>query len=380
MAVCLPGLQGLPIQVTGWNSEPEKDKFIIPNDISLQFSPSQMPMSYGQNGSFSINGTNTFFIGGSQYFVRSIRLCKPKQEGLTTKSSTPIAELNIWGLPTATSNSQGTVALLNIPVFQGPVETTPGDVLINMIQGKAIRLQSVIPTGNDADIMRYTSCVETSTNSTISFVVAYWSNGIIITQDMANKLPKSLQPFGVPQFSSYTLLTSYVLSSGTGGNGGKGSRNYQANNGLLQPYSNTVAISASTKDFMLGFRLIRGFNESNINVSQDTNGYKCIAIDRSRDIKHGKLLIDASTGKRLTDEVADADAENDTDNEPATISPRQIMETICIILGIILGISLLSGLIYLFYYVFVTRKSLGIPPVDPAIEALATKMGPQVGT
>ena len=131
---------------------------------------------------------------------------------------------------------------------------------------------------------------------------------------------------------------------------------------------------------MLGFRLIRGFNESNINVSQDTNGYKCIAIDRSRDIKHGKLLIDASTGKRLTDEVADADAENDTDNEPATISPRQIMETICIILGIILGISLLSGLIYLFYYVFVTRKSLGIPPVDPAIEALATKMGPQVGT
>ena len=378
MAVCLPGLQGFPIQVTGWNSEPEKDKFVIPNDISLQFSPGQMPMSY-QNGSFSINGTNTFFMGGSQYFVRNVRICQPKQDGLITKSAKPIAELHIWGLPTATSTSQGTIALLNIPIFQGPVETTPGEVLISMVQGKAIRLQSIIPTGKDVDVMRYTSCVETSTNSTISFVVGYWSNGMTLTQEMASKLPRTLVPFGVPQFSNYTLLTSYVLSSGTDGLGGKGGRNYQVTNGILQPYSNTVAISASTKDFMLGFRYIRGFTES-ISTSQDTGGYKCIAIDRSRDIKNGKLLVDASTGKRLTDEVADADAENDTNNEPATISPRQIMETICIILGVILGLSLLSGLTYLIYYMFVTRKSLGIPPVDPSVEALAAKLGPQAGS
>jgi hypothetical protein len=125
--------------------------------------------------------------------------------------------------------------------------------------------------------------------------------------------------------------------------------------------------------------MIRGFQQETTSSKLETSGYKCVAIDRSRDIKNGKLLIDPSSGKKLSDEVDDASAENDNQVQPATITPRQILDVVFTILGVILGFALLGGLIYAISYMFLTRKSLGLPPVNPATEALATRLGPQVG-
>ena len=40
MDTCLPGLQGFPVQITGWSGIQAQDKvdLVIPNDIHIQFS------------------------------------------------------------------------------------------------------------------------------------------------------------------------------------------------------------------------------------------------------------------------------------------------------------------------------------------------------
>jgi hypothetical protein len=73
MSLCLPGFQGFPIQVTGWQSIADKEDYIVPSDISLQFSPENLPIKRNDDGSFILNGSHTFFMGGTQYFVNNVR-------------------------------------------------------------------------------------------------------------------------------------------------------------------------------------------------------------------------------------------------------------------------------------------------------------------
>ena len=369
MAICLPGLQGFPIQVTGWQSIIEKNKFVIPNDISIQFSPSVMPMNYIGNGNLSINGTNTFFMGGIQYFVKTLRISQAKQQGLLNSSATPIGELQLWGFPTATTTSKNTIALLCIPILSGQ-ESEAGKAFTNLINRRELSLQSLLPTGSGTDIVRYTTCVETN-KDTVSIVVAYWSNGLIINQQTTNFVStfitqKEFAP-GVPKLSNYQLLSSYVLTEGNG----KGGRIYNEINGILQSYSNAVALGATSPEFVSGFRLIKDFKEET-KVNFDTGGYKCIAIDRSRDIKNGKLQVDPGTGKRLSDEVDNANAVDNEGTPQATIPPKKIVDYIFITIGIILGVLLLAGILYGIRYMFVTRKSMGLPEaVDETPAAIA---------
>ena len=364
MSLCLPGLQGFPIQVTGWVSVIDKTSYKVPSDISLQFSPTKLPMAYNQ-GSFNINGQNTFFIGGSQYFIKAIRLCSPKQTGLSTL--TPIAEFHIWGLPTATSNNQKSIALLNIPVFSGIQTTKSGDSFIELLANRAVSLENLIPTGPDINIVRYSTCVETN-NDTVNIVSAYWEKGLIITQDLVKNIPQPLKEFGIPVLGGFKLLSSYVISEN-----GKTNRVFTEINGIQQAYPGSI--TATNSDFTKSFRYITGFIDQGKSDKYDTNAYKCVNIDPSRDIKNGKILIDPETGKRLSQTVKEAEEDAKLNQEKATISPRDIMETIAIIIGIILGLGFLLGLFYFIYTFVTTRKSTGDPPMDPKVAAAINAIG-----
>jgi len=374
MATCLPGLQGFPIQVTGWQSIVDKNQYIIPSDISIQFSPSVMPMGKLSNGFFNINGTNTFFMGGTQYFLKSVRMCQAKQQGLLLSSGTPIGELQLWGLPTATATSKNSIALLCIPILNGQ-ESNSGKAFANLINGRELLLQDLLPSGKSTNVVRYTTCVETNTD-TVSIVVAYWSGGLTVNQQVTSVLSSTLskQEFipGVPKMSNYQLVSSYVLTDNGRAEGGKGQRTFQETNGILQPYSNSVALGATTPEFIAGFRMIKGFTEQSTTSKLETSGYKCIAIDRSRDIKDGKLRVDPETGKRLDEEVNDANAVDIEGTPQATIPPKKIVDYIFITIGVILGILLLCGVLYGIRYMFVTRKSMGLPEaVDESPAAIA---------
>jgi hypothetical protein len=108
-----------------------------------------------------------------------------------------------------------------------------------------------------------------------------------------------------------------------------------------------------------------------------TSKYKCIRIDRSRDIKNNELIIDPATGRRFDEELDDA---NKLDSERSEGSAGILWLRVCMILGIILGISVLAGLLVIISQIMFTRKSAGLPPTPEGITQLAESLGPQAGT
>ena len=383
---CLPGLQGFPIQISGWTSEveSEREKFKIPNDISLQFSPSKVPMNFlSEQGTFQIQGQNTFFMGGTQFNVRLVRVCTPKQEGLSIGHSTlPYMEIHIWGTPVYTATNQNQLALLCIPVWEGVMSTASGEGLVAAKNGTPSSLDAFIPQGTDlyklpADVIRYTTCVETDSSNSMNIVVAYWSNGSVIKQaDLYKTFPRPLPIYGIPQFSQYKFLTTYEQSES-----GKTNRRYEVENGISIPYHTSVVLTVATPEVRNGFRYIAEF--VNIQTARSrgisTEGLKCIKINRKRDIKNGKLIIDPATGEKLEDMDKEADAAEGIDVPQESVPVRKIMETVFIIIGVMIGCAMLGFVLYLVYYNFVTRKSVGEAPTPDNIEQLAAAIGPLAG-
>ena len=361
--------------MTEWVSDPNKSRFLTQNDIQLQFAPTKVPLT-NTSGTFSIQGNHTFFLGGTQYNVRAIRLTKPKQEGLSFRSANTIkAELQVWGVPSVQSNQQNSLGVLIIPVFFTAISTTAGKVFAQLLSREPVSLSELFPQGKDAlgqqaDIVRYTSCIETDKTFTLNISVAYWVNGLGVAQ---GDLPKtglgSLGEAGIPQFSDYKVLTSYTLTEQ-----GKGNRQYDSKDGILQPYAGSLALQAAPPETQNAFRYISEFMNPTTEKQRQLQNMKCIKINRQTDIKNGKLIIDPETGDRLEDVIDEAEME---DKPTQTISPRDILTTVAIICGVILGCFLLGLVVYAIYYFIVTRKSLGVPPEPANIVAIKEAMNGQ---
>lgn len=368
---CLPGLQGYPIQVNGWAGFTDRASIETPNDIELQFSPSETPRHYN-NGILDNIASNTFFIGGVQYNVVQVALAQPRQEGISNFSGTPLAEFQIWGSPTVSYNSSKTIAALIIPVIQKPVEDIEGASIVAMCTGKAARLVGCVPKGRGVDVVRYSTCIETSRKDTVNIQVAYWANGAAITRELARVLPQAKQPIGIPDVFGYTLLTSFNNQIGLR-RMVKVDTKFEKANGRLTPYSTTTSVASP--EFRGGFRLIRNFIQV-IKGSTDTSAYKCIAIDRSRDIKGGKLLVDPNTGIRLTDEVAVANArEAELLQQAGVTNAGDLWIKACIALGVVLGVCLIAAAFVFVGTVFYNRKGQGLPPSSVVVPGPAATGG-----
>ena len=371
---CLPGLQGFPVQITGWSGLTDKVPLVTPNDIQLQFSPSNAVRQFNKTtGEIQQHGNSTFFMNGIQFTVRQVRLCRPKQEGLASVSGNPVAEFQIWGFPAGSVNSVLELAVLVVPVFQNPRDTVAGNAIVAAVTGNSARLESCIPTG--VEVVKYTTCIETNTNSTVKISVAYWTAGAQITQEMVRSLPSTLPPAGIPDSFGFRVLSSFVQFADEKKT--KGQRQYQDIQSVLQPYTNSVLLSTATPEFRNAFRIIQNFEIKSGRGSQDTSAYKCVAIDRSRDIKDGKLLIDPSTGRRMDEEVqvaAEQKQEALGKDVPPGASARSIWMTVCIVLGVILGLGILFGIVYMISTHVLTRESAGLPPINAQTAATMAAM------
>jgi len=385
--LCIAGFTGFPIQIQGWSGFIEKDSIKTPNDIKLQFGPnSNTPITYIQNtGYLSFNGNNTFFMGGTQYTVVIVRLCKPSQDGLSDfNSSTIQAEFQIWGIPSVNSNFSTDVAVLLIPIKGAPVGTRAGNTIIKSLSGNSVSLFDTIPQGKNVNVVRYMTCVETdsSTKPSIKIGVAYWTGGALYTSTEISsvvnaRLTSKLSPYGIPDILGYKLLSTRTPTINTELSTGKIIRKnidcrYIVKSSILQTY--TTNLSATTPEFKNGFRLIMGF-EQKTTIKGDMSGYKCIAIKRSRDIVNGKLVLDPATGKPFSEEIDDAeqrDAEDSiTFDETQEANAAAMWKQICVVLGIILGVTVLAGILLFIYYIFGTRKTAGLPPQENTIKSLS---------
>jgi hypothetical protein len=352
----MPGLQGLPVQVTGWVGYQEKESLVVPNDIHFQIAPQGQPLQ-----------SSTFFMNGTQYFIAEVRVVKVKQEGLKDFSEIPFAEIHFWGKPTANTTQKDTFALLAIPVY----ESFQASKTQKEIQIKGT-IETYIPQGDDVRIVKYSTCVERQ-NGTATIHVAYWSSGFGVTSDFRNSQFKVIQTYGVPlaYLDGNIFLSSYQQYNDE--QKSKGRREYKNDGGVSIPYFSNVTLSTTTPEFQKGFRMIKGFSIKQTNsAGNDIDNFKCIRINRQRDIQNGKLLIDPKTGKTLREETDIAEQEVQASLKPPTdTSSKKTYITILIILGILFGIAGIALLVYGIQFLFGTRELTNQPAVTPSTMAAA---------
>ncbi len=359
---CQPGNQGFPIRVEGWIGTPDKAQIVAPSDIQLQFSPSETPMKV-TNGVMTPHGTNTLFMGGIQYTVATILFSEPTQQGIASFSGTVLGEFQIWGsTSTAIGLGATSLACLLVPVYQIPAGSFAGTKLANLLQGKAGKLVECIPQGQGADILRYSTCIETDKQSTLTIQVAYWTNGAPMTQEQAKILPTKA-PAGIPNLSNYKVLSSFTQLADQAQT--KSNRQYIMNGPMLRPYPSVITINANSQEFQRTFRLIQAFTASSSSNSRDTGAYKCIAIDRQKDIQGGKLLIDPKTGERMDENLTRANQQGTEDVPVATLDVGDIFLKICIVLGILLGITVLAAFVYFLNTFLMKPKEIGLTDYTP---------------
>lgn len=117
---CIGGIQGFPVNISGLTPA-LKDTIKKPNDVFLQFKSTSSSWSYVQSdGTFTVPEiyNDTFFIGATQFVVKSIRLSKPIHDGYTMAGQTLVGELQIWGTATSGGAQQSDAGVLAIPILR----------------------------------------------------------------------------------------------------------------------------------------------------------------------------------------------------------------------------------------------------------------------
>jgi len=353
MSQCLTGgIQGFPLSVTGFSTAYANNSMTVtPSDISLSLSG--ISQLWNRSGSFlSGNDSSTFHIGGGNFTLKSICLAPARQTGLSINSGA-IGEFQLWG------NSGSECACIIIPLFVNSGGSTAGNTITNMYSAKTAILADCVPSGSRVNVVRYATCLEYSNanagdlkiTGTVTVQIAYWSLGVYITSAQQSILtPLVSSSYGIPMTvlmlpTQVFLISSFTLNAL--GNKGNLTVKYSNDGTICIPYP-TISMSITTN----GISIIKGLL-TNVKNQLDTDNYKCIAINRTKDIINGQLVIDPRTGQRLSDVADDANQQDSEVSVEATISPGDIGKWIGIILGTILGTVLIA------YFVMWLQERVG---------------------
>jgi hypothetical protein len=175
---CPVGNRGFPIKVAGLDSSTllsSSDTVIqTPNDIKLQFIKTTITKIDPFIGNYDVAGSQSFFLGGTQYSLYSMRISKSSDNGITYRASLPI-ELQFWG-----RTRDGLIGVLIIPFYTAETNSNEFNHLTNLINNNSTKdLSSIFP--QEVEVVRYSTCIEyisgaEITNKTIA--VASWRIGI----------------------------------------------------------------------------------------------------------------------------------------------------------------------------------------------------------
>ena len=325
-----------------------------PNDIKLNFTPTTISPIRDGSGRYDIQGSQSFNLGGSQYMLYTMRLCQSFPNGIEYDSR-PIAELHLWGRPSlsTTPNSSAEIAVLIIPVYSASSSTNEAVNFLNIINNGPGDLRKIFP--QNTEVFRYNTCVEFPdgsnriTNKTIG--VAYWRKGM----GLAGQIPR-FPIFGIPiELTSNKPVYSIVSEVGAGATRTL-SGSTIASDSVSKPY--TTNISVSSTDFSNRFSYCIFIIEKSVSETNGPTQYKCMAIDRQKDIVNGQIIVDPKTGKKLADSLQeDENVQAELDAMPTpTISGGNIEENLIITFGVLGGTILLALLVW-FISTYITKKN-----------------------
>jgi hypothetical protein len=283
----------------------------------------------------------------------------------------PYGELHFWGRPAPNSTPNADKAVMIIPLYT-PTKRTQVEELFNnyVFESRWFDLEGLFP---ETDVIRYTTCIEIPIyggtdmeNNTIA--VAYWRTGIgVHNNNFASRFQApqmTLGKFGIPLLLTGNQET-YSSVSETGPAATRTLMRGRAERGVSTPY--TTSISASSDQFRNNFAFIK-FSIPTAEKKKGVVQYKCMAIDRQKDIVNGQVMIDPRTGKRLVDTLKeDSDQQQELD---AMITPSltggDIERNLAIGFGVVGGTLLLALIVWLIS-IYITKKN----PADAAAAAAA---------
>ena len=336
---CLEGNCGFPVVVNGLSSVTIPQQ---PNDITLQFN---------KNSTISFNNAtqiievsdpsyHSFFIGGNQYVLRMIRICQATPNGLDPyQGYLPQHDLKFLGVPPASTINNGRVAVLIIPIYGNTSMNIYATNLMDLLQGNNKDISKVFP--DNAKVIRYETCIEYGDTpyKNTKIVVAYWQTGMNFSFPIKRE---DFLPNGIPLHLTNNQYT-YSAFTQTGSQGRKTFARTDQIADTVSSVPYTTNVTASTTDFSKRFAQMT-YSTAITTAKKRPQQLKCKAIDRSKDIKDGLLIVDPSTGELLTDTDADQAAKDAqfAAIPPSTITGGDIQRTMAIVLGTIGGTILLA--------------------------------------
>jgi len=369
--MCLPGNSGFPINISGINNDIQINK--QPNDIRLQFPPKTIYTFNQSTYFYDVPGSHTFFIGATQYNLSVIQGCKPSNTGIELK--TPNGEIRFWGIPTANSASNTDRGVLIIPTYYDRDSSTNDTTkkLLDFFQGREVSLANIIPSNQK--VIRYTTCVEIKSNEAIpikniTIAVAHWRQGIgIPLQDYIPSPNSIVSSPSIPRQITLGFPT-YSRMDEVGTPAKKTVQDTLKDENHSVPYVTTI--SASSSNFAQRFSELVYEAPRGTGSTVQTE-YKCIALDRNRDIVKGKIVIDPMTGKRLDKTLAEEAADNAAldNNSESAISPDDLANYAVIVFGSIGGTILLAIVLYWLRRFFTRQTQTELVEAAAAAATLA---------
>ena len=368
---CPVGNRGFPIIVAGLDSSKLLSSIDsttqTPNDIKLQFIKTTISKPQPFIGNYDVAGSQSFFLGGNQYSLYSMRVCKSIDTGVTYGSSLSI-ELQFWG-----RTRTGDIGVLIIPFYKSNPNSNEFINLNNLINNNSSKdLSSVFP--QQAEVVRYSTCIEYISGAEISnktIAVAYWRNGIGVNDNKAIRYT-----YGIPIGLNNNLNAANTLSEvgATAARTVSYVENLFINNpsqsSVTVPY--TATIQYTSRDFKDRFRYCI-FMIAPSQASSGQKDYKCIAIDRQKDVVNGRIMVDPATGKPLVDSLAEDNEEQASLNviPPSVTTNGDVERTATIIVGVVVGTMLVGIVIFIIRWFVTSRTSVQIDAAAAAAALLS---------
>jgi len=369
---CPVGNRGFPIKVAGLDSSillSSSDTAIqTPNDIKLQFIKTTITKIDPFIGNYDVAGSQSFFLGGTQYSLYSMRISKSSDNGITYRASLPI-ELQFWG-----RTRDGLIGVLIIPFYTAETNSNEFNNLINLINNNTNNdLSSIFP--QEVEVVRYSTCIEyisgaEITNKTIA--VASWRIGI----GVKDNTPITYK-YGIPIGLNNNINAANTLSEvgATAARTVSYVQNFVENDpsksSVTVPYTSTIQYTST--DFKNRFRYCI-FRSKPVQEAAGQKDYKCIAIDRQKDVVNGRIIVDPTTGKRLADSLAEDNEAQSSLNivAPTVTSNGDVERGVTIFVGILGGTVLVAIVIFIIRW-FVTGRTTAQLDAAAAAAALLSR-------
>ena len=300
---------------------------------------------YTDEGTSELSNKTTMRYNGRQYRLLSVQVCASTHtEWLIPAVTKDINKYDFIVTFQSIIDSTNAYVMLVMPLLStGAIDPSYLMGLVDTADANTVySLQDCFPNP-DANFAMYSTCLipmqANASYKTMDVFVCY--DGSQITADMQNALETALNT-GAPYISTVDSGLTRRLSSLT--NQGDFVNKVMTTRSLLNP-------KGGKKRSVEGFQTPPSPPPPSppsppSPPTTDPRAYKCVPFDPDSQIKDGHILIDTATGAPLSKVIAERQVLRD--ERTGQTMPPVILKMIEVMLGILLGLTVLAGIVFLF--------------------------------